>query len=468
MSKLFQAAQNITHTTNGAVAFKSTLDANLNLFFHGAASRGRDISDLVLAALDDNEDLAVRNLLRLRDVRGGAGERKLFRDSLITLRKARKSSVLRRLVKVIPELGRWDDLLVLVEHATPAVQELAIKAIGDALEAGNGLCAKWMPRKGAMAARLRKSFGMTPKQYRKTLVSLTKVVETQMCEGNWEGIDYSHVPSVAGFRYRKAFMRHDTARYEDFLTAVEKGDVKINAGAIYPHTLVKGVMRSADRTAEAQWKALPNFMEGSDERILPVVDVSGSMSWADIGGGITPMDVAVSLGLYISERNGSIFKDKMVTFESQPKLHSLKDSSASTLRQRVQRIMQAPWGGSTNLEGVFALILSLATRHNLTDEDLPTKVMILSDMQFNSACRNAGATLFENMKAQYAAAGYTMPQVVFWNLASNNQNVPVTVNTEGVALVSGFSPSILTNLLGGKLDPFTVMTETLMNPRYDW
>src|SRR5690606_38803625 len=217
---------------------------------------------------------------------------------------------------------------------------LHVHAVG--IKSGNGLAGKWAPRKGVIANKLREMLEYTPKQYRKTIVGLTKVVEQQMCANQWDKIEYSHVPSVASKKYARAFARHDAERYSQYLYAVMGGEEKRNASAIFPHDVVKGIFNNPQQ-ADAQWKSLPNYLEGTDERILTVCDVSGSM------GGL-PMDVSVSLGLYFSERLEGVFKDCVVTFSERPDFIKL---SGGTLSERVRELRGIHWGMSTNLEAVF-------------------------------------------------------------------------------------------------------------------
>jgi hypothetical protein len=343
--------------------------------------------------------------------------------------------------------------------------------IADANTAENGLCAKWMPRKGVVAEKLRNFMGMSPKQYRKTLVNLTNVVETKMCAKDWDSIEFGKLPSVASARYQKAFGKNAYESYSAYIASLVKGEAKINAGALYPYDVTKSLTHGNAKVANEQWKALPNYMEGANDMILPVVDVSGSMSSpAGSSKTVTCMDVAISLGLYISERNEGAFKDAFITFSDNPQLQVLSGS----LQDRYAQMSSADWGMSTNLEATFKLILDQATKHNLSQDEMPNKILILSDMEFNSATgRGYGRESHWNPTAQqmiekmYDTAGYTMPQIVYWNIQSRNGGVPVAFDAKGTALVSGFSPAIMTSLLGGDIEsPQQIMDKTIMSDRY--
>jgi hypothetical protein len=452
-------------TANDMKARKSTASKTVDLFYNIGASRGKDIVPAFTAAYVENRDIALRIALWSRDARGGAGERELFRSILVHLEKTDPDAAL-ALLKRVPELGRWDDIFVV---KTDALKKAAYTMLGDALRAQNGLAAKWTPRKGDTAVEIRKFFGMSPKQYRKSLVNMTKVVETQMCANDWDNINFSHVPSVAASRYKKAFHRH-TEKFAEYVAALVKGDptVKVNASAIYPYDVLKGVARACfDKTETdhivAQWEALPNYV--GDANILPLVDVSGSMSCsAGNNTSVSCMDVAVSLGLYLAEKNTGKFKDTFLTFSDKPELMTLKGNVV----QKMAQMVKSDWGMSTNLHAAFSKILDVAVKNEVAQAEMPEMVLILSDMQFNQCVKHDNSAM-EMIERKFAAAGYTVPQVVFWNLNSSD-NVPVQADKSGAALVSGFSPAIMKALLAADMSEFTpegIMLKTVMATRYD-
>jgi hypothetical protein len=367
----------------------------------------------------------------------------------------------------VPELGRWDDIFV---FETEQLKTAAYTMLGNALREKNGLAAKWTPRKGQTAAEIRTFFGMTPKQYRKSLVEMTKVVETQMCANDWDNINFSHVPSVAASRYKKAFHRH-TEKFAEYVAALVKGDptVKVNASAIYPYDVLKGVnYRSFDKTETdhivAQWEALPNYV--GDASIMPMVDVSGSMSCpAGKNTGVSCMDVAVSLGLYLADKNKGKFKDTFLTFSDKSELMTLKGNVV----QKMAQMVKSDWDMSTNLHAAFNKILDVAVKNEVPQAEMPEMVLILSDMQFNQCVRQDDSAM-EMIERKYAEAGYYVPQVVFWNLNSSD-NVPVKADKSGAALVSGFSPAIMKALLAADMSEFTpegIMLKTVMSDRYSF
>lgn len=461
MNTFVNSLNNTTLTENGSPTLKSSLDKNVDLFFTIGALRGQ--KDRLLSKFSDafkaDSALATRIALWARDVRGGAGERQTFRDILANL-ELNDMETFKRVASRTPELGRWDDLLV---ASTDEGKSFVFGLIREALDAKNGLCAKWMPRQGQTAVELRNFLGLSPKQYRKTLVSLTKVVESQMCANDWSSINFEHVPSVASSRYAKAFGRHDGERYGEYLSKVEKGEAKINASSIYPYDVLKG----APATVEAQWKALPNFT--SDKNILPMVDVSGSMTASAGGkGNLSCMDVAVSLGLYLSEKNSGAFKNIALTFSANPEF-VVFDGNASILKKKRQ-LQASQWAMNTDLDAAFKGILDHAISNSVPQSDMPEFVLVLSDMEFDAGSTHYGTKrVSERTAEQFKAAGYEMPNVVWWNIQSRGDNVPVKFNESGMALISGFSPSIVKNVLSAsQIDPVSIMRETIMSPRYDF
>lgn len=456
--------QNVTLTANGMVTNPTSLNKCVDLFFSIGSMRGKSkelINKIFEQAFLENPLVSTKILFWVRDVRSGAGERKVFRD-IIEYLSVNSPKTLRKNINFISEFGRWDDILVLM--GTELEDEM-FEIIKTALTNGDGLCAKWMPRKGEVANKLRRLFKTTPKQYRKMLVDLTNVVETKMCSKDWESIDYSKIPSLASSRYQKSFKRNDIERYEEYKNSLIEGTAKVNAGAVYPYDIIKSMNMGGDVVVNSkQWESLPNWMEGSEERILPVVDVSGSMD-CPVGGNpnLTCMDVAVSLGMYISERSEGNFKDAFITFSESPELQYLKGS----LEQRLSQLINSDWGMSTNLEKVFNLILTQAKNNNISEEFMPTKILILSDMQFNQATRRDSLGAQSMIEEMYKEAGYKIPDVVYWNLNSSGGNFPVEFDKNGTALVSGFSPSILKSLLGGKnMTPESIMMDTVNDKRY--
>ena len=459
-------------TENNMTALKSSANACVDLFYNIGASRGKNIIPAFVAAYVENPNLALRITQWVRDARGGAGERQVFRDILTYLEVTNPEDASRLLAK-IPELGRYDDLLV---FNTKPLKDKAFAILGDALRARNGLAAKWTPRKGKIAREIREFFGMTPKQYRKSLVTLTNVVESKMCANDWDNINYSHVPSVAHARYKKAFGRHGTT-YAEYVIKLVKGEagVKINAGAVFPYDVLKGAVNKHSRSSmskteldaiQAQWDALPNFI--GDANVLPMVDSSGSMT-CPAGGtssnsGLTCLDVAISLGLYFADKNQGKFKDTFLTFSRTPALVNLKGN----INQKIDQ-MNTGEVANTDLNKAFDLILKTAVDNNVPQAEMPGTLVIFSDMQFDQGVNHDDSAI-EMIARKYQAAGYELPKVIFWNLNASYGNTPVKFNKAGVALVSGFSPAVAQGILSGNMDDFSpeaIMLQAVMKDRYD-
>lgn len=472
----------VKRTENGAKAWATSDSKVLDLFGKIGSSRGTDLSASFSAAFAEDENLAIRTLLWARDVRSGAGERQTFR-SLLRALEAQNPALAGRIMRKVPELGRWDDLFA---YAEPTNRKAALRMYADALMNGDGLAAKWAPRlvsskksntpgkleKLKNASELRKFMLLSPKEYRQVLVGSTRVVEQLMCAKRWDEINFSHVPSLASARYQKAFGKNSADAYSAYIRELQKpqeerdSTVKINAGAVYPYDVVKSLHRGNEAVANAQFEALPNYV--GDSKIMPMVDVSGSMG-VQLAGGMTAMDIAISLGLYLSSKTSSDFKDMFITFTSSATIQSLKGS----LSQKMQQ-MSGAVGYDTNLTKAFDSLLQTAKNGKVSPENMPDYLLILSDMQFNDmSIKGTDATALEMARQKYRDAGYKCPSIIFWNLtarASADQS-PVKMDDRGVALVSGFSPAIMASVLGADPEEFTpqaMMLKTIMNPRYDF
>jgi hypothetical protein len=450
-------APGATVTANGMPALTSSGDAICDLFYDIGSSRNNpNITSTFFRAFAKDKTLAARTLFWARDVRGGAGERQTFRNLMLEL-EATAPAECKRLLSFIPEYGRWDDLLIF-QTAGMKVEAYKLCALG--IRSGDGLCAKWMPRKGPVAIELRKVMGMSPKQYRKTLVNLTNVVEQKMCAKEWDKIDFGKLPSIASKQYMSAFHRNASIQYIAYKAALMKGEAKINASAIFPHDVIRGMRYGDAAVGMAQWEALPNFL--GDDKIIPMVDVSGSMG-CPAGPGITCMEVAVALGLYIADKQQGAYNGMFLTFSQTPELIQLKGN----LVVKMSQMMRSKWGMSTNVESAFKLILDLAVKNSVPREDMPKYLLILSDMQFNRCVENPSDSAIGMIRRMYETAGYEMPKIVFWNLNAMYGNKPGMTFDKDVAMVSGFSPAIMKSILKAeKFDPISVVLDVINGERY--
>lgn len=474
-SSMFEAFSNLTLTNNGAKAQTSSGSANIDLFFQIGASRGKDITPLFLKALQENPEYALRTVQWVRDIRQGQGEREQFRKLLaVALTHNNVSFAIRERARLIlskiPELGRYDDLLWFAENIKEPIRSQAISIFVEGLRNENGLAYKWAPIKGRVAYWLRKAMGFyNEASWRKHVVSNRSTVEQIMCAKEWSIIDYSKLPSVASARYQKAFARNDNARYASYLNSVEKGEAKINAGALYPYDIIRSLKYGVETAANVQWNALPDFLEGIEGSVLPLVDTSGSMQSNAAGknGSVSCRDVAVSLGLYLAERLNGPFKDHFLTFSKLPKMQQIQ---GSTLKERVNSLDRASWNYDTNIQAAFEALLTFAIAHKVPVEYMPNTIVIFSDMQFNECITDGqSVSAFNMIKAKYAQTSYKCPNIVFWNLHAANNNTPVSINTSGVALVSGFSATLMKSLFSNTpeiITPEQTFLNTIMVDRY--
>ena len=482
-------AANVTFTENGALTNKSTKSDVLDWFGAGGALRQRtpqDSINLFTRAFAEDRLTALKVLFYFRDVREGQGERNTFRIIANYLGQ-NYADVVRKNLENIPFYGRFDDLYCLV--GTPLEKDVfelvgkQLKADLRAMKAGESvsLCAKWLKSENTSSAesrrlgrKTREALDLTPKRYRKILAALRayiNVLEVKMCGGQWDKINFEQVPSKASLNYRKAFGRHDQTRYAAYLESVKKGEAKMNASAIFPYEIFRSLVKnphgygetpSAQEILQAdlQWKAMPNWMGDNDHKGLVIADCSGSMF-----SGVPNIFVAISLAIYFAERNVGPFKDIWMNFSDTPTFQKLKGSN---LYEKYQNMDKTNWGGSTNLQSAFDMILFTALKNKVADKDMPDVLYIVSDMEFNQACSGNSKTNFEKMKEKYQNAGYELPRVVWWNVASRNDNFPIRADDTGTALVSGCSPSILKSLLGAvTFDPLSIVYETVNKPRYD-
>lgn len=451
---------NKTKTENNADTLKSTLNPLVDFFALGGATRDNENLglDLFKKAFSFDNQKAIRILFYLRDVRGGQGERKIFRNALEYLGKNEKK-VAKKIAEYIPEYGRYDDMFVLpTDIFIPLVKEQLEK---DWKSKTPSLLAKWMPSENTssrdtvlLAKAIRESLGGTSREYRKLLSTLRariKLVEHNLTEKDYDSLDYSRVPSQAGLKYRKAFFRNDEKGYQAFLDSVEKGETKINASTLYPYQIYDAVKNGDTQTPDALWKALPDYTRGNNA--LVVADVSGSMSGR-------PMSVSVSLALYFAERNKGQFKDHFITFSGSPQLQKI---SGRTLTQRMNSIETAAWEMNTNVKAVFELLVNTAVENDTPVEEMPSTIYIISDMEFDEC--NQGGTNFDAIDKMYKKAGYTRPQLVFWNVNAINKQVPVEEDQEGVTLVSGASPSTFKLVMENKT-PVDLMEDVINSVRY--
>lgn len=460
--------KNITTTENGATAFNSTGDCNLDLFFKLIRNTECEkINDLFYKAWLEDPETAVKILLNSRDCRHGKGEKLIVLYALQWLRKYKPCTYLKNILLFL-EVGYYRDLLQIVKYAemdgqpvlgTNDMIELELfanKLKEDEVKYSNqesiSLAAKWAPtechkddREYEFARRIARilypgnKITHSLKLYRQLLTKLRKhikVVESKMAHNEWNEIEYSTVPSKSHKLHTAAFKRHDLERYEKYIEDLKQNKTTIKSTGLQPHELTNA---SYNSTIQMQWDDMITKLKETSKlgNVLPLCDVSSSMSGM-------PMDVCIALGLVITELVEGPFKDKVLTFETNPNLITIKGKQ---LNERVRELRNASWGGSTNLTAAFEQILSYAVMMNCTQEQLPKTLIIFSDMQFDHACNDVSnarsKTVFQDAKDKFEAEGYKLPSVIFWNLRDTASSFPVTKDENGVALISGYSAEVL-------------------------
>lgn len=478
-------------TENGAVGYETTGKALVDLNFAAASLRNEskdEITDRFIRAFYEDRVLAMKWLFFLRDVRGGLGERRSFRIIIRYLAESFPEMV-SALTGIMAEYGRFDDLLCLldtpVEEKALTVLKIQLEEDQADMECGRSisLCAKWMPGSNTssqisreQARKLRNHMGLTARDYRKLLAGLRaylNVTEVCMSSGRWEEIDYSGVSSHANILYRNAFLRHDNARRSAYLEAVQCGNAVIHAGVLMPHEIAARYteqcvrrlgIKAEDPALEALWKNLSDTVAGAED-VLCVVDGSGSMLCPVGNTNITALHVSNALGIYFSERMSGPYRNKFITFSNRPRYVDL--SACRTLKEKLELSFSHNDCTNTNIEATFQLILHTAVKNRLRQEELPRTVLIISDMEFDHAVyRQNTEALFQTIGRQFSAYGYRMPKLVFWNVNSRTNTIPVRENELGVGLVSGFSVNVCNMVLSNELDPFACLRKILNNERY--
>lgn len=496
---------NYTYTENGALTHKSSMNGLLDLFGMGAAYRSRSDEDCIVLfqkAFEENPTYALKCLFYLRDVRGGQGERRFFRVVSKYL-AAKNTEAMERNLQYIPEYGRYDDWYTFIgtklEKPMFALMKkqlaLDMQSYDKGEKEGVSLLAKWLKSENTsseasrvLANKTRAAFGMTHKQYRKTLSLLRErinVLERLMSAGKWDEIEFDKIPSKAGIQYRNAFARHDIERmkseknvvsYEDF---VKDEKTTVNAKALYPYEVVAKAynltsnsgwwsrpvsipLDDIERLAiNKYWDNLADVLQGYSFNGLCVCDTSGSMWGSDAAA---PINVAISIALYCAEKAKGPFHGHYISFSSRPQLI---ETIGVDFVDKVQRIYQTNLCENTNIEATFDMVLNTALKNHVKQKDMPENLIVISDMEFDYQRGRYGSstkTLMENIELKWNQAGYKMPNLVYWNVDARQNNVPMTVK-DGVSLVSGMSPVIFEQIMKG-VTALDLVMDKLNSERY--
>lgn len=492
--------ENLNKTEKGAYGYKSSGFALLDLNYKVSSLRNRseeEISELFTNAYNENKEYALKWLFFARDIREGLGERRLFRICYSRLVELDLVLFINNL-DIISEYGRWDDLVSLI-GISDFTDKFIIQIIKNQLnnDIRNmdenkpiSLLGKWLPSENAsskstkcLAKKVRELLGWNSKKYRTTLSSLRKhldVVERKMCSREWDEIDYNKVPSMANLKYKNAFMRHDSDRRLEYLESLRNGDAKMNMSVATPVDIVSKYTNTVSRVddydsvLELAWD---NLKDVSVSDTLVVADGSGSMT-VPVGRNITALDVANALAIYTSEHNHGVYKNKYITFSNKPRFVDL--SGCESLMDKLETAREHDEISNTNIEAVFKLILGLAVKYDIPKEEMISNVLIISDMEFDKAqkfnnwftpsvetTKILDETLFEEIKEYYNEIGYDLPKLIFWNVNSRTDTIPIIENDMGVALLSGFSQNVLKMVMSTKYNPYEILVDMITSERYD-
>jgi hypothetical protein len=480
-----------TLTENGATAYNSTGSAMLDFFGTVGSLRNTDenrITRLFADAYAEDKLLAAKCLFYGRDIREGLGERKTFR-LLLNYAAKHHPEAIKANIPLIGVYGRYDDLYSLID--TPLEDDMWLYMQSqflldeESMKEGKpcSLLAKWVKTPDASSAATRKlgiktalKFGTTVREFKRRLRKLRKhigVLESQMSAKTWDQIDYETVPSKAMMLYRKAFERNDTERYKKYLEAVAAGKAKVNASVLYPYDIIGKYLKKFDgynyfekkhyeydALLEEQWKALPNYLSEEANAIV-VADTSGSMSWGSNGG--RPLATALGLAIYFAEHNSGPYNGLWMSFSGDSRINKLK---GETLAQKLQSIDMEHWGGSTNLEAAFMQILQLGITNHIPQEEMVKSIIVVSDMEINECVGKW--SFYDEMSQRFKDSGYTIPNVVFWNVESRKDTFHVDKDRKGVQLCSGQSTVTFKHLMDSfNKTPIEMMKDVLESDRYE-
>lgn len=494
----------LVKTEKGSYAHSTTASPLVDLFFSGFV-RGTDeekLTKMLNNSWQCDPLMTLKMCFYARNCRGvGMGEKRTAYIAWEFLQQ-KFPKIWKKNLPNVEKFGSFKDLLMMtvrrLQHSNPGdLPELGyfsdcLRCDFDALSAGKSLslAGKWAPRQKThfdtfkvndKSIRLPKKIAemMWPKitnhsylmmKYRKLCTDLNKrlkTVEPMMCDQDWANIRYSSVPSVCMKRNRKAFMKHDEERFTEYLASVKRGEQKINASVIQPHELVKACcnVSQVDEVIERQWEALRNKIKESCtlNKTLCVCDVSGSMT-CNYNKGEIPIYVCLALGILTSEIVEPPFGNHIITFSERPTFHRIVGDN---LRQKIENLKNAHWEMNTNLIATFEMILNRALQYGLTQEQMPTQLLIISDMQFDEAVGHQ-TTTHDVIREKYRQSGYQLPRIVYWNVAPNKIGFPINAACPDSLLVSGFSPSLLSCLVEtGDINPLIFVKKVLGDSLFD-
>lgn len=484
MSKLQDIAKiesSLKYTENGALAYNTTNNSLLDLFGVIGSLRSRDEDEIIekfQSAFNQDKELAVKMMFYAGDIRhGGLGERRTFRIILKWLAQ-NYPSIVGDNICLIPLLNRWDSIFELID--TPCEQQMW-QVIKDQIihdldqlvyNQPISLLGKWLPsintsseKTRKLAKRIAKTVGYKDERGYRHLLSILRreirVTERQMSLNQWERINFEAVPSYAMKNYTNAFKRHQSERFIKYLEDVRNNKKEIKASTLYPYDLTRQILLGEETdTTELQWKALPNYID-KESNILVMADVSGSMYTANL----RPISTSIGLAIYFAERNKGPLHNVYMTFTNEPHFQYINENDS--LKTKIKKIENTDMGYETNLEKAFEYLLHVTQANEFKKEDMPSAIIVISDMEINAPYYNIGDDFFKTMKIQYKCAGYEIPKIILWNVEARNDTF--LSQDKNIIKVSGSSPATFKHLIGNlnnKTD-WEMMLEVLNNPWYN-
>lgn len=488
------------YSENGAIQYQTSGKKLLDMFFNITTYRNMETSKIIndfINVYAENPELAIKFLFYVGDIRQGLGERRFFQTILNWLGNSHLG-ITKNIVKYIGEYNRYDSLLFLLDtksevYALEEIKEqLALDLNNVDQNKSISLLAKWLPSINTssklsvkQAKKIAKYLHLSEKDYRLILSKLRKyldVVEKKMSNNDWSKIDYTKVPSKANLLYKNCFLKHDANRLKEYIDNLANGKTTINSSVCFPHDIVhkycqnleykygqldsSGISLKFDQVIESMWSNLKNTVNSNkSNNILVVRDGSGSMcDKVDNKSSVTAKDVATALSIYFSERQSGQFKNKFITFSNKPKI--LDMSKLTTLKDKLEFCYRYDECENTDIEKTCKLVLDTAIKNNLKQEEIPN-LLIISDMEFDSAVEDSNNTVFEELNSQFKAHGYTLPKIIFWKVTGRTNGIPLKQNDNGVILISGFSTSIVNMVLSNELDPYQALLKILLSERYE-
>lgn len=468
MSFLDELKQSSTiENTKGSRYYASTYDANLDIFT--GISRYNDTDEIInkfKKALAEDKTLALANLLYILDIREGKGERLLFKTIFRYLCLNEKELALIVLPK-ISELGRWDYILEGLDTLidTEVISLIKTQIENDKKSVTPTLLAKWLPShrthgvKNELAKELIKKLNITEEEYRKTLTALRKklnLIENNLTKKNYSSIDFEKVPTKAMLKYKESFNRNCSEKYSQYLADVRNGTKKVNTSGLCCYEIVRNILLDLPVDVslfDVMWNNQKDFLNGYNKNLMVVADTSGSMQ----DYACLPLSNAIGLALYIAERNKGAFKNHFITFSENPRLQEVVGKNIFDKVHNIECEV-----ANTDIDKVFELLLNTAEKNNTNQDEMPSHLIIISDMEFDEGIYSKQGTNFEGWKNAFKNKGYELPKIIFWNVAGNTMGVPTTKFENDVAMVSGFSTTILKHLLNlEEYNPSLVMLDTL-------